>query len=568
MFFNILIGNCDGETVRLRRNISPCEDGSIVVSLSPEEVGCAKWVKIEMPAFSAVAGDEGYYVSAYNGGALTYFTGRSDCDLFDDDIGGTAVSMPIFGVRKEGRAYLAICRGMTYDSKFVPVCHDNEYSCYLYVDTDNEIPYESIELLILPINDEDADYSAIARRYREYQLGRGVCKPLSEKIRDNQKLKYLSDSVNIRIRMGWKPVPPEIEEQTPENEPEMKVACTFYDVEELIDELKSLGVEKADICLVGYNKSGHDGRWPQLFPIEEKFGGEEGLKKLIKKAKDAGYYLNFHTNCVDAYSIADVFSEDIIMRHKDGSLSTHPVSFSAGKPYRLCPPSIFDYFVSNLDKLTELGADGAHYIDCLTVIAPRKCYDKRHPLNRKQWTAWMNRFFVEAKKRFGSVSSEGGMDFAAEVLDFALYSAWKVLGEKERAIVDDFVPLWQLVYHGIMLYNATTETVNYTVKGMENHLKQYEYGGRPSAYCFSRFQSGNVDFLGLEDIVLGEGDATKIAAEKIAEMDREYKKHASTVLAFMDKHEKLSEGVYKTTYSNGTSVVCDYNDGSIKINEK
>ncbi|MBR6602403.1 MAG: hypothetical protein IKK94_00130, partial [Clostridia bacterium] len=370
------------------------------------------------------------------------------------------------------------------------------------------------------------------------------------------------------IRMGWKPVPPEIEEQTPENEPEMKVACTFSDVEELIDELKKLGVEKADICLVGYNKSGHDGRWPQLFPIEEKFGGEEGLKKLIKKAKDAGYYLNFHTNCVDAYSIADVFSEDIIMRHKDGSLSTHPVSFSAGKPYRLCPPSIFDYFVSNLDKLTELGADGALYIDCLTVIAPRKCYDKRHPLNRKQWTAWMNRFFVEAKKRFGSVSSEGGMDFAAEVLDFALYSAWKVLGEKERAIVDDFVPLWQLVYHGIMLYNATTETVNYTVKGMENHLKQYEYGGRPSAYCFSRFQSGNVDFLGLEDIVLGEGDATKIAAEKIAEMDREYKKHASTVLAFMDKHEKLSEGVYKTTYSNGTSVVCDYNDGSIKINEK
>ncbi len=525
-----------------------------------------QWVKLEMPEFSASAGDEGYYVSAYNGGALTYFTEREYSDLFDDDIGGTAVAMPIFGVRKEGRAYLAICRGMTYDSKFVSVCKDNNYSCYLFVDTDGDMPYEPIELLIIPV-EGDADYSTIARRYRRYQLERGACKPLSEKIKGNEKLEYLSQSVNIGIRMGRRPVPPEIEEQTPENEPEMKVACTFADVEELIDELKKNGVEKADICLVGYNKSGHDGRWPQLFPIEEKFGGEEDLKKLIKKAKEAGYYLNFHTNCVDAYSIADIFSEDIIMRHKDGSLSTHSVSFSAGKPYRICPSAIFDYFVSNLNRLAELGADGAHYIDCLTVIAPRKCYDKRHPLNRKQWTECMNRFFEEAKKLFGSVSSEGGIDFSAGVLDFALYSAWKVLGKKERAIVDEFVPLWQLVYHGIMLYNATTETVNYPVKGMENHLKQYEYGGRPSAYCFSRFQSGNVDFLGLEDIVLGKGEATKLAAEKIAEMDREYRQYYSTVVAFMDKHEKISDGVFRTTYSNGISVICDYNIGSITLDK-
>lgn len=564
MFFNVLIKNNDGEITKLRRNISQSEDGSFLISVFPEEIGeNAEWVKVEMPEFSAVAGEDGYYVHSYNGGALTYFTEREDCDLFDDDIGGTAVTMPIFGVRKEGRVYLAVCRGMTYDSKFVPVCRDNQYSCYLYVDTDSETPYEAIELLVIPVDGDD--YSAIARRYRQYQLERNACKPISERVKGNKKLEYLSESVNIRIRMGWKPVPPEIEEQTPENEPEMKVACTFSDVEELIDELKKQGVEKADICLVGYNKSGHDGRWPQMFPIEEKFGGEEGLKKLIQKAKDAGYYLNFHTNCVDAYSIADVFREDIIMRHKDGSLSTHPMSFSAGKPYRLCPPAIFDYFVSNLDKLAELDADGAHYIDCLTVIAPRKCYDRRHPLNKKQWTEWMNRFFEEAKKRFGSISSEGGMDFAAGILDFGLYSAWKVLGVKERAIVDEFVPLWQLVYHGIMLYNATTETVNYPVKGMANHLKQYEYGGRPSAYCFSRFQSGNVDFLGLEDIVLGKGEETRIAAEKIAEMDREYREYYSTVNAFMDKHEKLSEGVFRTSYSNGVKVVCNYNDGSITV---
>ncbi len=568
MLFKIKIKNANGEIKIIEKNSEPSDNGEIVFRVMPEEIGeNAENVELYMPEFSADAGEEGYYVSSYNGGALTYFIDREDCDFYDDDIGGTAVSMPIFGIVKNKKAYLTICRSMENDAKFVSAVKENKYECFLYVDTDGELPYEPIELVVIPVSGEDADYSAIAREYRSYQLKGGACKPLSEKLEGNAKLDYISKCVNIRIRMGWKPVPPEIEEQTEENEPEMKVACTFEMVEELIDELKAQGVEKADICLVGFNKSGHDGRWPQLFPIEPKLGGEEGLIRLVKKAKDAGYLINVHTNCVDAYSIADCFSHDIIMKHKDGSLSTHPVSFSAGKPYRLCPLAVYDYFIGNLDRLCGFDFNGAHYIDCLTVIPKRKCYDKKHPLNRRQWTEWMNKFLLEGKNRFGSISSEGAMDFAADILDFALYSSWKVLGEKERKIVDEFVPLLQMVYHGIMLYNATTETVNYTVKGMENHLKQYEYGGRPAAYCFSRFQSGNVDFLGLEDITWAEGASPKAAAEKIAEMDREYKKFYPTVTAFFDKHEKLSEGVYRITYSNGIKVICDYNSGRINIEE-
>ncbi len=566
MKFNIKIKYSDEKISVTEKNACANDRGEIIFTLSPEEIGKnVKSVQIEMCDFAAAAGDDGYYVSSYNGGALTYFRERENCDFYDDDIGGTAVSMPIFGVKKNGRAYLAICRSMEHDSKFVSAVSENSYTCMLVVDTDMEKPYEPVELVIIPVEGEEQDYSAIARTYRQYQLERGACKPLSEKLIGNPQLVYISKAVNIRIRMGWKPVPPEIEEQTEENEPSMKVACTFKMVEELIDELKKQGVERADICLVGFNKSGHDGRWPQLFPIEPKLGGEEGLRSLVKKAKAAGYMINVHTNCVDAYSVADCFSHDLIMKHKDGSLSTHPVSFSAGKPYRLCPPAIYDYFMNNLDRLCDFGFNGAHYIDCLTVIPKRKCYDEKHPINRREWTEWMNKFLLEGKKRFGSISSEGAMDFAADVLDFALYSSWKVLGEKERGIVDEFVPLLQMVYHGIMLYNATTETVNYSVKGSANRLKQYEYGGRASAYCFSRFQSGNVDFLGLEDITWAEGTSPSAAAERIAEMDREYSKLHDTVTAFMDKHEKLSDGVYRVTYSSGVKVICDYNEGEIKI---
>ena len=63
--------------------------------------------------------------------------------------------------------------------------------------------------------------------------------------------------------------------------------------------------------MVGWNKSGHDGRWPQAFPVEEKLGGEEGLREAILHANKLGYYIAAHTNSSDAYTIADNF--DVVM---------------------------------------------------------------------------------------------------------------------------------------------------------------------------------------------------------------------------------------------------------------
>lgn len=63
----------------------------------------------------------------------------------------------------------------------------------------------------------------------------------------------------------------------------MVVYNSLDDVALILDELKNAGVKKAEICLVGWNKGGHDGRYPQILPIEEKIGGETKLRELIKR---------------------------------------------------------------------------------------------------------------------------------------------------------------------------------------------------------------------------------------------------------------------------------------------
>ena len=102
-----------------------------------------------------------------------------------------------------------------------------------------------ISLIKVDLGNE-ADYSDMANYYREYQLKRGACIPLKERVKGNPEL-------------------------------EMKVACTFERVKDIVVELKNAGVDKAQFCLIGWNKSGHDGRYPQLFPVEEKLGGRFGI---------------------------------------------------------------------------------------------------------------------------------------------------------------------------------------------------------------------------------------------------------------------------------------------------
>ena len=83
----------------------------------------------------------------------------------------------------------------------------------------------------------------------------------------------------------WEEEETVIPEQTPENEPEMHVASTFRDVSDLLDEFHKRGIDEAEFCLVGWNKSGHDGRWPQAFPVEEKLGGEEARRKIRYRSR-------------------------------------------------------------------------------------------------------------------------------------------------------------------------------------------------------------------------------------------------------------------------------------------
>ena len=375
-----------------------------------------------------------------------------------------------------------------------------------------------------------------------------------------------SNSIEVRVRQGWKPVPSPVENQTPETEPPVHAACTFDRVCDIVDEFKKHGIPEAEFCLVGWNIGGHDGRFPQIFPVEPKLGGAEKLKKLINHTHSNNYSIVCHDDATAAYTIADCYDDEYLLKNKDGSIHKRPYCWGGGRPYKICPQRQYERFeISNQEKLKELGFEGIHYIDVITILPLLKCYDRNHPTLRKDSADWYIKTMKLSRENFSGFSSESGFDFGAAYTDYVMYPSFD-LGKdfSNKDLCDDIIPLWQMIYHGIILYNGCTFTLNYTAKAEKNRLKSIELGGRPLVCYYANFASNN-NWRGKEDFVCDTDEQLVDSVNKIKIMSDDYDLLKQERYEFITNHREISKGVYCTTYSNGTEVIVDYNKETFEI---
>lgn len=524
-----------------------------------------------MPDFGSAEEGSGGYMVAPRGGPyvnstymLCKFNEHKDGEQIVEDS-----AIALFGVKKNDLCFAAIVDGMRLDYDTVLGKKDGKYYIYPRFKLDGELPCEDISVQY-HILDLSSEYSDMARAYRNYRLARGECVPLRERIKNNPCLEYAANAMNVRIRLGMKPLPTPVMEQTPETEPPMCVCCTFGRMKDLIDEFKRQGIDRAEFCLIGWNRKGHDGRYPSMFPVEPSLGGEEALRDLIKYGQENGYQMTCHSNSSDAYSVSEMWNRDDILRLKNGDISVDPNPWSGGRMYQLCPEIAEKQAEALLPKIADLGFYGVHYIDVLSLHPPRKCYSEKHPLTKAKSAECNKRIMRLTKKLMGGFSSEGGYDTNIGELDFAL-----VVHPMPEQITTEFcdrvIPLWELVYHGIVLHNTSWQTSVY-VCGEKNNgyyrsmLKNIEFGGRPVAYFHMGFRGHPEDLYN----GLNTADNTSMAksVEKIRHMYDYYKELSRLQFEFMENHRELSDGVFESEYSDGTTVTVDYNNLDYRVEKQ
>lgn len=553
------VATADGRTAQTEMRLE-AKDGRAVFRLPRAKLPPRlKSVRLSSPLWTQTAGTDGYWVNS--DGELGTFRPRAK----DGTRRSARPHMPFFGIVSPKASFVAIVKGMPFHYSFSVALKDGVYVPSMAYDFLMDDVYEDLEVEFVELKGGDANYAGMARAYRAWQLGRKAVEPLSVRARKQPLLDYMAQWPEVRVRQAWKPVPSPNPEQTVKDEPPVRPVITFDRFKEIASEFRRQGIGGAEFCLVGWNVGGHDGRWPQIFPVEPSLGGEAKLKESIRHAQGLGYHVVAHCNHRDAYLIADSWdAEYICNKNADGSLQRPKTTWGGGRMYRICPKRAYEKFaLQQMPMVRAMGFRGLHYLDVYSCVGAEGCTDPRHPLNLREGVAYTGHILQLARDTFGGIASEGSYDQNAGQLDYVLYVSFARPFEPKtyEGLVDRLVPMFQLVYNGIILSNPFTTTVNATLKGRPSELKTIEFGARPSFYFYANFLTPGKGRNWMGDVDLECGTDAQLR-DSVAELKRgvdDYAKLWKLQRAFMDGHDELSPGVFRTTYSTGARVYVNYN---------
>ena len=553
----------DGKVVTETQELAPFADG-VTLSVSREKFLSMKAKRLDIiPSFAhAKKGESGFWFSSYG------VYGEYDCDNGRYFAGSERMSMPMFGWSNPRGAWLAIVTSMKYFVRESVVAKNGEYTVAGTIEESLcRNPYED---LVIEYHKRPADttYVDLAKIYRKHQIDRGEVKPFRERFAANKVLEKAILAPEVRIRQAWKPVPSPVIHQAPENEPEVKAMITFDRVKDIVDEMKRQGVGDAELCLVGWNIGGHDGRWPQVFPSEPKLGGDAKLKEAIRHALDAGYLIVPHGNFFEGYTISEDWDGEWALKDENGfMLPTRDgkVTWGGGRPYHMCPQRAYEKFASrDIPRMAAFGFKGIGYFDVVTICEPLQCNDPRHPCSPADGAKFWGAAAAISKRDLGGFASESGNDYFAGNLDYVLYAHFGDPKKFEDAhaagkgLAKRVVPIWQTVYNGIIANNPFTTTMNVTIKDRYAQLKAVEFSTRPCFYFYAKFLSVGENWMGDEDLGCATDEELKRAVAKIKQGYDVYQKLKHLQLEFVESHEELVPGVFRTGYANGESVVVNY----------
>ena len=553
----------DGRETCETRELAAVRSGVTELVVTRAEVaakGGVRELRIQPDFAWAKKGESGFWLSP-NG---PYGTFKADSGWSEEDYN----RMPFFGMKTPRTTFVAIVTGLPYDFWMRVEAKDGVYrQSAIWRARELSDMYEDlrIEFRDLP---PTANHVDMAKAYRAYVFAKEQgLRPLRERVKGNPVLAYMADAMEIRIRQAWKPAPSPLPYQTRTNEPHPHVAVTFDRVRDIVDALKGAGVGRAQLCLVGWNCKGHDGRWPQWFPVEESLGGEAKLREAIAYAQAKGYQIVPHGNFTGAYVVSDEWDAEYVLKDAAGvPFSRSTVFWSSGKAFYICPRRGWERFATKRPwEVAGLGFRGAGFIDVVSSFPPCRCADERHPVRPRDCVHYQRLMLAEVRKALGGAQSEAAYDHVAPELDGVFYVttdspyAGKFLSPADFA--DGHLPVWQTVYHGTILSQPFARTANFTNLSPDLQLKVIEFGGRPCYYFHKSFTKQGTPFaFEAAKLDCRCGTDEELAAS-VASIRRGYDIYESLkYLQFetIERHEALAKGVWLTGYSDGSETVCNY----------
>jgi hypothetical protein len=456
------------------------------------------------------------------------------------------------------------CFGRRHEEgSMLAIVHQGEFFCHAVTEVNQEgvnriypsfglrhnphepIKQEDKEIIVRFLGGQEVTYFDMAEVYRDYLIHERDVSPLKDRIDDNPVLAYSVRAMRTKIFHGLKP-------RSLDGNVEMNIYATFLQAEEILDRMKEAGIDRAVITLVGWNLGGHDGAYPQRFPVEPALGGEEGLRKLIAKARDMGYQVVPHDNLTDMYMAGQTYDPAVTLKDEHQQPVLGGI-WGGGQAAKSCPVAYFDRYGPEVTRIRDLGFDGHYYCDAQSNPLYR-CHDPQHPADEEQFAMSQCKLTQAYRVLYGAVSQEIAPAYALPFLDeggqhspYGLGWCMQHVDEKLKRIIDRVVPFYHLAIHGLITYQDSW-VHGYRDGGVRKGvLRALSFGARPSMEV-SYTPGANGDYY--EDSIRDIQEGYRIAFEELAD----------THVEVVEDYEELAPEAARIAYANGTEFIANWGD--------
>lgn len=390
--------------------------------------------------------------------------------------------------------------------------------------------HSNLTVRYLLVNGEEANYSGMAVRYRDYLLTNEMvtAKDTSYKTRvdflgtDREKFLFNTKAV---------------------------VMTTVEDVEEIYGQLQEAGVSSVLSVYKGWQKGGLYNIPITKYKADSKIGGTKALTKLITNSAEKGYDLYLYNNALEINADTNATTFNAVKMVNKRTLTNKSFEQVYDTFYYMMPARA----QKGLEKFSaSYKAQGVNNLALAGITNTLFSYSQKGSFFTRYDTAdyYMNAIadMDESMDLILEKPAAYLWEYADAFLDMPMESS-------DYMYVDEDVPFLSIVLKGIVpMYS---DYVNFEANKTEFFLQMVESGVYPSFYL-THANSSDLIYTNSSELYSTEYSGYMATIE---EYDAALREVASRVEgAHITKHEKLENGVTKVTYSNGTVIYVNYSN--------
>ncbi len=392
--------------------------------------------------------------------------------------------------------------------------------------------HSDIQVRYMLLDKSDANYSAMANKYRDYLLKNNM---LSKKDSSYKTRVDFLGTDRESFLLGTKAV----------------TMTKTEDIERIYKELQDAGVKSALSVYKGWQDGGLYNVPIRDYDVDRHIGGKSKLNDLIQSAKDKNYKMYLYNDALRLNPSENTFSNEMIKKVNKRTYNEDIWADVYDEFNFLTPGKSSKHFKNFVEDAAE---DGVNQVAVAGISNNMFSYSYQGNYYTRDSVA------DTYSKLLSEVDANTDM-----VLEQPCTYLWNhadafldmPLGSSDYMYVDEEIPFLSMVLKGIVpMYS---EYVNFEANKQQFVLQMVEAGVFPSFYLTEEDSSALIYTNSADKY------STKYTTYKdsIIQYDKEFRVLSEVIGdANIVNHEKQADGVVVVTYNNGVKIYINYTEES------